>query len=197
MTQIKYYIYSKCTYFIFRNFYVVLRASFLFVGILYYAIHLQSLCFLQQNTRKTKNFQIGTGKTLPHSFSMESLMETPHLGLSPHRHRSTVAERFRNVFALHFQGCTLEAKQVFYFLQHREQQIRHCFSKQSAVCLTDMDLIKCSIYWLSINSISYFTPVTFFGSQSHIPIEQAPQKYLCIKKEKKSNRPSTSPFQLH
>lgn len=90
-----------------------------------------------------------------------------------------------NLHSLYFKSSTLEIRQIFYFLQHREQQICPCFSKQSAGLLTDTDPIKCSIYWLSINGVSYFTPVTLFGSQSHIPIEQTPQKYpLCIRKEK-------------
>lgn len=59
--------------------------------------------------------------------------------------------------SLNFQSCTVDVRQIFYFLQHREQQICPCFSKQSAVRLTDTDPIKCAIYWLSINGVLFYS----------------------------------------
>lgn len=75
-------------------------------------------------------------------------METLHFKFTSHRNRRTMAEKFEDVSALSpFSKSYFESRQIFYFLQHREQQICRCFSKQNALWLTDTDPIKCSIYW--------------------------------------------------
>lgn len=118
-------------------------------------------------------------------------MEALHLKFTPHTNRCAVAEKLKDMTELtpcsklHFgsQSNLL----LFTTLNNKSAAV----FQNRAHTLTDTDPIKCFIYWLSINSVSYLTPMTFFDSQSHIPIEQMPQKYLlCIKKEK------TAPFQL-
>ena len=83
-----------------------------------------------------------------------------------------------------FQRSIQKSGKSFTFYNKEHSKSAPVFeNRMQDVCLTDKDPIKCSIYCLSINGVSYFTPVTLSGSQSHIPIEPTPQKYpSCMRK---------------